>query len=189
MQIGPHRLLSFLPGSTLPLAAQAGDQDSAASTVAASSDSTAPRETTASQEDAGVILAIQSDTPATAANTLPQDLVYSKVRKSAASTDDRTDTERMAARHQQAVERTAGSTSSLSVDKDGVLVAEPASPEEIKVQQFVHFAVTAMREYADAQDRLKTAASSQEDSTPGASLIPRGLAEVQKLAARFRLFA
>jgi len=54
---------------------------------------------------------------------------------------------------------------------------------------FVTFAVSAMREYADEQDRLKIAAAKLEDSTAATTLLPRSLAEVQKLAARFKLFA
>jgi hypothetical protein len=52
----------------------------------------------------------------------------------------------------------------------------------------VTFAVSAMRDYADEQERLKAAAQTSESSS-AASLIPRSLAEVQKLASRFKLFA
>ena len=190
MQIGPHSLLRFLPGSNQAPAGKAGDKDAAAANAAASSDSSiALRQTTSAQEDAGVVLAIQSEAPAAAGTSLPRDLVYSKVRQAPVSTDDSSDTERMSAQHQQALERMAGSSTSLSVDKDGVLVAEPASPEAIKAQQFVHFAVGAMRDYADAQDRLKTAAAKQEDSASAASLLPRSLTDMHKLAARFKMFA
>lgn len=71
---------------------------------------------------------------------------------------------------------------------DGVLVAPPASEAEVKAAAFVHHAVTTMRMYAEAQERLKTA-SHAEDPAPAAPLIPRTLAEMQKLAARFKLFA
>ena len=104
--------------------------------------------------------------------------------------NDSSDIERMAKRHQEALERMAGSAGNADVGKDGVLLAEPASPAEIKERQFMHFAVTAMREYADTQDRLKTIADKTEASAPATtSLVPRNLAEVQKLAARFKLFA
>jgi hypothetical protein len=55
-------------------------------------------------------------------------------------------------------------------------------------QDFVTFAVSAMRDYADEQARLK-AASQTSDGPSAASLIPRSFAEVQKLASRFKLFA
>jgi hypothetical protein len=41
-----------------------------------------------------------------------------------------------------------------------------------------------MRDYADAQDRLK-----QADAAAATPLIPRSLGDVQKLTARFKLFA
>lgn len=53
---------------------------------------------------------------------------------------------------------------------------------------FVSFAVSAMRVYADEQARLKAEAQ-PNDSTSPSSLIPRSLAEMQKLANRFKLFA
>jgi hypothetical protein len=192
MQIGPNKLLSFLPGSTQPLAPQAGDKDTSTSRASARSASAASTaalpDATPAQDDAGVILAIQSE--ASGAAAVPKDLVYSNARKSAVPADDSSDTERMARRHQQALERMAGSSSNQDVSKDGVLLAEPASPAEIKERQFMHFAVNAMREYADTQDRLKTMADKTDASAPATtSLVPRSLAEVQKLAARFKLFA
>jgi hypothetical protein len=93
-----------------------------------------------------------------------------------------------AAQHSQAVLRNAGSTTRLTLDKDGVLVAGAASAADSKPQDFVTFAVSAMRDYADEQERLKSVAQASEGTT-AASLIPRSLAEVQKLAARFKLFA
>lgn len=183
MQIGPNKLLRFLPGSTQPLAAQAGDKDT---TDAAAASTAAAPATAPAQEDAGVILAIRSEAPGAAA--VPADLVYSNNRKSVAATDDVTDVERMAAQHQQALERSTGS-SSLSVDKDGVLVAQAASPASHKAQDFVSVAVSAMREYADEQERLKTARQAADAANDAdTSVLPRSLVEVQKLAARFKLF-
>jgi hypothetical protein len=94
----------------------------------------------------------------------------------------------MAQQHSQAVLRNAGSSTKLTVDKDGVLVAGAAPGANTKPQDFVTLAVSAMRDYADEQERLKSAAQSSESSST-ASLIPRSLAEVQKLASRFKLFA
>jgi hypothetical protein len=84
--------LSFLPGSTQLLAPQVGDKNtstkvstSQASVRSASAASAAapPDATpaTPAQEDAGVVLAMQSDVAGAAA--VPKDLVYSHARKSA----------------------------------------------------------------------------------------------------------
>jgi hypothetical protein len=94
----------------------------------------------------------------------------------------------MAQQHNDAVLRNAGNATRLTVDKDGVLVAGVAPAAGTKPQDFVTFAVTAMRDYADEQERLK-ADSQNSASLTAASLIPRSLAEVQKLASRFKLFA
>jgi hypothetical protein len=138
-----------------------------------------------------VVLKLQSD-KATASAGLAKGLVYSNGRKAAGRGDANRDTDgdidRMAAQHNQAVLRNAGSSTKLTVDKEGVLVAGAASSAHSKPQDFVTFAVSAMRDYADEQERLK-AATQSSDSPSAASLIPRSLAEVQKLASRFKLFA
>lgn len=223
MQMGPKKLLRFLPdskrlakaGSKPPVKTDSKPQAKVGNSAAETVGALAPLVDTPEQEEAGVILTLQSqapiaetvrapalrlDTPEqaeviltidlpapiTVAAAQPNALVYSKAGKSEVAPDESSDTLRMAAQHQQALERNAGSTNSLSVDKDGVLVAEPASPEEIKARQFMHFAVAAMRDYADASDRVKTAAAGQEDA---AALIPRSLSEAHKLATRLKLFA
>ena len=188
MQIGLLNHLNFPKSSNPLLAANTGDDSTAAADGRA-----APRPDTSlpllapAQDSPGVVLKLQSETTESAAGQ-GKGLVYSNGRKAAASGDTDTDTERMALQHSQAVLRNAGSTTRLSLDKDGVLVAGPASATETKSQDFVTFAVSAMRDYADEQDRLKSTALAS-DSASAASLIPRGLAEVQKLAARFKLFA
>jgi hypothetical protein len=172
------------------LAANTGDD----STAAAGEGTSKPglgatvRELTPAQDVPGVILKLQNDNGATPGVGLANGLVYSNGRKTAASGDAVSDTDRMAAQHSQALQRSAGSNTRLTLDKDGVLVAGAASSADSKPADFVSFAVHAMRDFADEQDRLKTT------SNPGAgasvaSLIPRSLAEVQKLAARFKLFA
>ncbi len=187
MQIGSSNPLSFLPGSSTPLAGQANDNDTDATTgTQGSGRGVAVPPAPPAQDAAGVILTLAP--AATPGAALPADLVYSASPKAKAAQDADSDTARMALQHSQAVARSAGSSSSLSVDKDGVLVAKPASAGEIKAQEFVHFAVTAMRDYADTQDRLKQAARQAEAAAP-APLIPRSLGDVQKLAARFKLFA
>jgi hypothetical protein len=146
MQIGPHRLLSFLPGSTQPQPAATGDANEPHGTGtstngAAKSRADAPPEPTAAPQDASAILHIQPQTSPSVAP--PGDLVYAK----------------------------------------------PAKPAAGRAPDFVTFAVSAMREYADEQERLKTAAAKAEDGATGATRLPRSLVEVQKLAARFKLFA
>lgn len=169
MQIGSFNPLNFLPGNK-PAAGKTDDSDASAKTLADAAarvgEAAGASQTTAltpEQEAAGVVVSLQSDA------TQPQDLVYGNGRKAVASSDD-ADTAAMALRHSQALERMAGSNTSLSVDSNGVLLAKPVSAAEAKAQAFVHNAVTAMRDYADAQERQK------------------GVDTQQKLAARFKLF-
>ena len=179
MQIGSSNPLSFLPGNNAPLAGKANDKDTDA-TGGAASRSVAVPDATPAQDAASAILSIQADAAPGAA--LPTDLVYSKGAQTPSSSADSAGNADVAGgQYSQAMQRSAVSPSSLSIDKDGVLVARPASAVEIKSQAFVSSAVTTMRNYADEQDRLKQISA--------ASLVPRSMAEVQKLASRFKLFA
>ena len=146
------------------------------------------RDLTPAQEAPGVILKLQREHSATPGVGLANGLVYSDGRKAPTRSDDTSDTERMAALHSQALQRSAGSNTKLMLDKDGVLVAGADSTEEAKPTDFVTFAVHAMRDFADEQDRLKNTGPTG-DGASLTSLIPRSLAEVHKLAARFKLFA
>lgn len=76
----------------------------------------------------------------------------------------------------------AGQTKGL-VYTDSLKAAGNKNPHD-----FVSFAVSAMRVYADEQARLKAEAQPGESASPS-SLIPRSLAEMQKLANRFKMFA
>ncbi len=174
MQMGSLNSLSFLPGSTAPTAGKANDSDTAASAAASARSAAAD---TPAPDAAGVVVTIQSD--AAARTALPADLVYSNSGPKPSASSDSADP--AAGQYSQALQRSAGSPSSLSIDKDGVLVARPATAADIKSQAFVTSAVTTMRNYADEQDRLKQLSA--------ASLVPRSMAEVQKLASRFKLFA
>jgi hypothetical protein len=155
MQIGSSTPLTFIGGSTPPMAGRSEDNaEAAANEVANASPSVlALPGTAAEQTSPGVILSLQSEQAAS--DRYGKDLVYSDTRKSAAS-------------------------------QEGVLLAMPVSPAELKSQAFVHHAVAAMRAYADEQDRSK--ALGRAAGTDAAALVPRGLAEVQKLAAHFKLF-
>jgi hypothetical protein len=191
MQIGLLNQLSFPSGSKQPLA---GNTDDSAPDAASGALSSAPARArhvampvaTPVQDASGVILKIQSDTRGAAAVALPADLVYSDGRKDAGVQDADSDAARMQAEHSQALQRSAGSATQLSVDNEGVLVAKPAAATQGR--DFVSFAVSAMRDYADEQERLKSANPAPSGAS-AAALLPRGLAEVHKLAARFKLFA
>ena len=175
MQIGSSNPLSFLPGNNAPLAGKANDNDATASAASAANRGITAPAAAPAPDAASVILSIQSDAAPGAAP--PADLVYSNSTPSASPAN----ADAAAGQYSQALQRSAGSPSSLSIDKDGVLVARPASAADIKSQAFVTSAVTTMRTYADEQDRLKQLSA--------ASLVPRSMAEVQKLASRFKLFA
>jgi hypothetical protein len=188
MQIGQLNHLNFPKGGNPLLAANTGDDSTAAADGGATPTAGAALPALTPAADApGVILKLQG-AAATASASLAKGLVYSNGRKAAASGDADSDNARMAQQHSQAVLRNAGSSTKLTVDKDGVLVAGAAPAANTKPQDFVTLAVSAMRDYADEQERLKSAAQSSESSST-TSLIPRSLAEVQKLASRFKLFA
>ena len=200
MQIGQLNHLKYPKGSELPLPTSAGDGSATAAEGSAKRGlGAAVRQTTPAQDAPGVVLKLQSGTSAAQGLALARGLVYSDGRKTvgASQADAVSETERNALQHSQALQRSATASTNLSVDKDGVLVALPAVDAEVKARDkdkaqspeaFVHHAVSAMREYADEQERLKTAGRSA-DSASQAGLIPRGLDQVQKLAARFNLFA
>jgi hypothetical protein len=193
MQIGHLNHLNFPKGSNLPLSANTDDSTAAADGKRAPGlGVTAPApELTLAQDAPGVVVTIQGEA-ATASAALTKGLVYTNARKAAGHSDANSkgdsDIDRMAQQHNDAVLRNAGNATRLTVDKDGVLVAGVAPAASTKPQDFVTFAVTAMRDYADEQERLK-ADSQNSASLTAASLIPRSLAEVQKLASRFKLFA
>ena len=76
------------------------------------------------------------------------------------------------------------SSAARAQQADLVYTAKPRTTTATPAEAFVHGAVTAMRDYADTQARLKQSATATE--VP--SLLPRSLGDVQKLAARFTLF-
>ena len=186
MQIGLLNHLNFPTGSKLPQTGNTSeDATSATNDATTSAPGAAVRALTPAQDAPGVVLQLQSDAGPGVAQA--NGLVYGDGRKTPGSSDADSDIERMALQHRQALQRNAGSTTQLALDKDGVLVAKPASAAT-KPQDFVSLAVSAMRNYADEQERLK-AATKQDSSASAVSLLPRSLAEVQKLASRFKLFA
>ena len=138
------------------------------------------------------ILALRSDGASGSSQTLANGLVYSGGGKPLPTQD--ADTASMAEQYRLAMQRAGGSTTNLTVDKNGVLSASSGtapvngSSSDNTSHDFVTFAVSTMRDLADEQDRLKNTPAQASGST-AASLVAKGLGDVQKLAARFKLFA
>lgn len=181
MQIGQFNHVILPQPANLPPAGNATPESTPESAAAV---------TAAAPGVASAILNLQSEGDvAAAAGTLPADLVYSNGSdpKAASSKDTDVDTARMAEQHRLAQQRSSGVAARLSVDKDGVLVAQSGASISTKREEFVHHAVNTMRSYADAQARSTPAATADSAASPG-SLIARSLGDVQKLAARFKMF-
>ena len=157
------------------------------SATASPAKDTTVRPTPAAQDAPGVVATIQSTSDTAPAAPVPADLVYSNGSKANAASDTDADAARASEQYRQAVARSADSPSSLSLDKDGVLVSRPAT-QDSSSQAFVTFAVNTMRQYADEQERQKSRANDTQ-AEGSASRIPRSLGDVQKLASRFKLFA
>ena len=189
MQIGQ---LNHLKYPSLGNQATSGNAaDDAGATPSAAPQSTgranAAQPATPAQDAVGVILKLQSDISAQPGVALAKDLVYSDGRQRAPNNYPDTDTRRMAEQHRQATERAASAPTQLAMNKDGVLVAKTAaSGSEPSAPDFVTFAVKTMRDYAAEQEHQK--AQTKESESTG-SLIPHSLSDIQKLAARFKLFA
>jgi hypothetical protein len=177
MQIGQLNHLKYPSLGNQPGLGNAAD-DADAATGATSTPQDAP----------GIIVKLQSDSSTPPGLALGRDLVYSNGRPGNTDNDSDADTRRMAEQHRMAMGRAASTPASLAIDKDGVLVAKPAASGSAAPQDFVSFAVNTMRDFADEQARLKAQNASTEGAS-GTSLIPRSLGDVQKLAARFKLFA
>ena len=193
MQIGQLNHLNYpTAGNQTSTGSAAGESGTAAGTSAKSSGrSTAAAPAATVQDAVGVILKLQADISAQPSVALQKDLVYSDGRQRHTAPDADADTRRMAEQHRLAMERAAGTSTPLVVDKDGVLVTQAAASASAAANDpaatdFVSFAVKTMREYAEEQARLKPQAAAGES---GGSLIPHSLADIQKLAARFKLFA
>lgn len=114
--------------------------------------------------------------------------VYSNARKPPVDSSD--DTDAMARAHQAALERNAGVMTTLTVGSDGVMVAKPKTAFSAHEPDFVSFAVSAMREFADQAQRAKLDAKGADGAEPPATHAPQGnFFGIQKLAAKFNLFA
>ena len=189
MQIGQLNHLKYPSLGNQPgLGNAADDADAATGATSTPGRGTAVRQLTPAQDAPGIIVKLQSDSSTPPGLALGRDLVYSNGRPGNTDNDSDADTRRMAEQHRVAMGRAASTPASLAIDKDGVLVAKPAASGSAAPQDFVSFAVNTMRDFADEQARLKAQNASTEGAS-GTSLIPRSLGDVQKLAARFKLFA
>lgn len=137
-----------------------------------------------------VVLKIQWPDGAQGAANAADAAVYSNGRKQLMSDD--ADTDAMARGHQLAMDRSAGTFTQISLNKDGVLVAKPqpaAAPD--KQPDFVALAVSAMREYSDEHDRQKVRAAGPDTTT--ATTPPEthwsALKGLQQFAAKLNVFA
>jgi hypothetical protein len=193
MQIGLLNQLNFPDRAGAPAAGNASE--SSAGTSVSQSTGSLPAPASASDPTtsaASVVLSLRSDGDAGSGQTLKNGLIYSNGLKPAPNQD--ADTAGMAEQYRLAMQRTGGSPANLSVDKNGVLSASTGSrpvngsASDSNSQDFVTFAVTTMRDLADSQDRLKNS-TAQATGSAAASLVAKGLGDVQKLAARFKLFA
>jgi len=190
MQIGHLNQFNFPKTTNQPLLGNPSDDKSSGATDVASSTTKhglgeAVRQLTPAQDAPAIILKLQSGS-----NTA-DGLVYSNTPKGQGGKSAAA--QGMAEQHHSTNERHNTQATHLSVDASGVLVAtagvgaasEPA--EVAKPVDFVSFAVSAMREYADEQNRLKISVK-QDSQASSTSLLASGLGDVQKLAARFKLF-
>lgn len=145
----------------------------------------------ATQPPESVVLNIQWSDGDIANN--PDPGVYTNGRKTATMMRTDADTGTMARDHQMALDRNAGTFTQISLNKDGVLVANKAQPAASpdKHPDFVALAVSAMREYSDEHDRQKvrstteTAAATAEPTEAHWSAF-KGL---QQIAAKLNVFA
>ena len=136
----------------------------------------------ATRRPEGVVLNIQW--PGGDIANAPDPGVYTDGRKTVASFD--ADTSAMARDHQLAVDRNAGSFTQISLNKDGVLVAnKPQTAAQDKQPDFVALAVSAMREYSDAHEREKVR------TTPDVAAAPPEApwSTLKQFAAKLNVFA
>ena len=129
-----------------------------------------------------VVLSIQSKAGAPADANAP---VYTPKPKLEAVSEDG-DAGRRAEQHKQAVDRQAGVQTRIAVDKDGVLVAKSAAASASARpagNDFVSHAVSAMRDYADEMERLKSARSASEGASTAA------VRALQQITIKLKAFA
>lgn len=115
---------------------------------------------------------------------------YSDGRNFAARSNGEDNASIQAAEHQRALDRNAGVFTRITLNKEGVLVAQKSQPQpsgEARQPDFVALAVSAMREFSDEAERQKVQSfdfNAAQDEAPVSKF--KGL---QQLAARFNVFA
>lgn len=114
--------------------------------------------------------------------------VYSRAPRGEAAQHAQADWDGMAQRHQEALARQGQDTTTLGVDKDGILVAKSRTAFSTQESDFVALAVSAMRDFRDTAERAKAAQAAEGISAPpiASGGLRSGLAH---LAARFKAFA
>ena len=180
MQIDRVNTLIFPPDSAVLSAARDGAQ--AVSSQATKRPMLLPEADRYDPKPGSVVVRIQSDSAKSTETP-----VYSDGRKSTAAVSDDADLGAMALEHQQAIDRNAGTFTQMTLGKDGVLSAKQMPASTAKPPDFVTFAVTAMRDYADEAERLKKSAPSV--ASVSGDLIAGKFRSLQQLAAKFSKFA
>jgi hypothetical protein len=130
-----------------------------------------------------VVLKIQSDSAAASAESAAQSPVYAAPAKVLPVLTETVPTQAMAQAHQLALQRNAGKVTEVRVDKDGILVArqQPAAASD-----FVSFAVSTMRDFANEAERVKQL--EQSTTATLAQAATNKLRGLQQFAARLNLF-
>jgi hypothetical protein len=153
----------------------------------------APGAARAAGRPEGVVLKIQWPDGAQAASDAAEAAVYANGRPMVAAGDTAdADTDAMARDHQLAVDRNAGSFTRISLNKDGVLVANKTqqAPAPDKQPDFVALAVSAMREYSDEHERQKVRATPSDTAAATPAEAQWGAFKgLQQFAAKLNVFA
>lgn len=188
MQVNHLKHLSFPTDTLLPsMDKESQTPADAASTARSRSGAEPPRVTEQVPVGSVVLKLAVPGAPGQDANETTPTL-YSDARKPPTIAGDDTDT--MARAHQAALERNAGVVTRLTVGSDGVMVAKPKTAFSAHEPDFVSFAVSAMREFADEAQRTQAAARGADGaSAPAVPAPPGNFFGIQKLAAKLHLFA
>lgn len=188
MQVNHLKHLSFPTDTLLPSMDRESQAPADAASAARSRTGVEPPRVTEQVQVGSVVLKIAvPGAQGQDVNELTPAL-YSGARKPQTIASD--DTDAMARAHQAALERNAGVMTRLTVGSDGVMVAKPKTAFSAHEPDFVSFAVSAMREFADEAQRTKAAARGTEVAETPVTPAPQGhFLGIQKLAAKLHLFA
>lgn len=188
MQVNHLKHLSFPTETLLPSMDKDSQAPADAATAARSRSGVEPPRVTEQVQVGSVVLKLAG--PGTQGQDVNESTpaLYSGARKPPTIAGD--DTDAMARAHQAALERNAGVVTRLTVGSDGVMVAKPRTAFSAHEPDFVSFAVSAMREFADEAQRTKAAVKGGDSADATAAPAPQGhFLGIQKLAAKLHLFA